>query len=112
MNIVPYDKADMVTNYGFESYAHIPNPSLNGGLYTGEAFDQNAKYKNFPSMADSLYLHTVNLKSANPPPGVQYQYPDNLRPGNNMPLTNVMNLSRFSDTHAILCTQANKLVEK
>ena len=104
MNIVPYDKAEMVINYGFASYAYIPKSSLNGGLYTGEPFDESNNYKNYPSKADSLYLHTVILKSANPPPGAQYQYPDNIRPGNNMPLTNAMNLSRFSDTHAILCS--------
>lgn len=61
----------------------IPEPKLNGGLYTGEPFYKNAPWANVPCIPDVDYMTHVNLRSANPPPGAIYQYPGNVRPGNN-----------------------------
>jgi hypothetical protein len=87
------------------TYSSIPLPSLNGGLYTGEEFDKNSTYRNFPNKPDSVYMHTYALSSANPPPGISSQFPDTFRPGNNMPDTrsNSIKLTRFSNKHALVC---------
>lgn len=63
--------------------ADIPQPMLNGGLYTGEAFQEGAPWGNVPCIPDVDYMTNVNLQSASPPPGAIYQYPGNVRPGNN-----------------------------
>lgn len=60
-----------------------PKPILNGGLYTGERFEKGAPWANVPVIADVDYMTHVNLRSANPPPQALYQYPGNVRPGNN-----------------------------
>ena len=61
-NYAPYNEDQ-------KSYVAVPKPSLNGGLYTGEAFAPGAAYRNFPAPPDSVSLITNNLSSANPPPG-------------------------------------------
>lgn len=66
---------------------NLPPPSLNGGRYTGEAFHKDAPWRNFPALPDAGYLNMIALRSANPPPGAQYQFPGGgLRPGNNTPV--------------------------
>jgi len=60
-----------------------PQPKLNGGLYTGEPFQKGAPWANVPVIADVDYMTHINLQSANPPPQALYQYPGNVRPGNN-----------------------------
>jgi hypothetical protein len=65
------------------SYVPPPPRALNGGLYTGEPFQQNAPWANVPVVPDVDYMTNVNLRSANPPPGAVFQYPGNTRPGNN-----------------------------
>jgi hypothetical protein len=57
--------------------------SVNGGLYTGELFERGAPWANVPVEPDVLYLTRENLKSANPPPGAQLQFPGGPRVGNN-----------------------------
>jgi hypothetical protein len=69
-------------NFDKNNYATIPPAQLNGGLFTGEPFKQNAPYRNFPVVPDEGYMTNINLKSANPPPGATTQY-NNIRPGNN-----------------------------
>lgn len=64
-------------------YVPPPQPSLNGGLFTGTPFLKGAPWGNVPVIPDVDYMTNVNLKSANPPPGAIYQYPGNTRPGNN-----------------------------
>jgi len=108
MDISPYSKEDdryAVYNADNSSYISAPKPSLNGGLYTGDQFHQNAPYRNFPNVPDSVHLHTVALSSANPPPGVENQFPDAFRPGNNMPDVQGMSLNKFSSSHAIVCAK-------
>ena len=64
--------------------APLPEPSLNGGLYSGELFNKGAPWANVPAVPDSGFLIHYNLVSAAPPPGAQYQYPGGEeRPGNN-----------------------------
>lgn len=73
-----------------DTYAklNIPPPSLNGGLYTGEPFKENAPHANIPIIPDTGYIIHYAMRSAHPPPPVEalYQYPDNHRPGNNTPI--------------------------
>lgn len=74
-------------NYDFEKYTQIPERSLNGGLYTGEPFklgkNGEVLHGNIPVIPDTGYMIRNNLLSANPPPGAIYQYPGNIRSGNN-----------------------------
>jgi hypothetical protein len=93
--------------YGMERVGYIPppKPSLNGGLYTGEEFEITGGHRNYPVKPDSVNYHVNNLKSANPPPGVLHQFPDSIRPGNNLPDTVALGLSRYSDQHSIMCTK-------
>ena len=89
-----------------KSYVSVPKPSLNGGLYTGESFSNNAPYRNFYTPPDSVSLISNNLSSANPPPGAQKQFPDGFRPGNNLPIVNTnMRLNKYGDKHAIMCSK-------
>ena len=59
-------------------------PPLNGGLYTGEPFMKDAPWANVPQQPSTDYLTHVALKSANPPLDALFQYPGNVRPGNNV----------------------------
>lgn len=59
-----------------------PEPSLNGGLYTGQKFLDNAPWANVPVTPDAVAL-SQNLKSANPPPRAAEYLPTYPRPGNN-----------------------------
>jgi hypothetical protein len=70
------------------TYVPPPQPSLNGGLYTGEAFKQDALWRNFPATPDAGYMNFVNLRrNGNPPPMAVYHLPGGgLRPGNNTPI--------------------------
>lgn len=94
--------------YGYEynkkSYAPLPKPSLNGGLYTGKPFRPNSGYGNYPVLPDITHMTATNLLSANPPPGANHQFPDGFRPGNNLPEhKKSIPLKKYSDEHAIIC---------
>ncbi len=58
-------------------------PSKNGGLFTGNEAPKDAPWAAIPVVPDVDYMIHYNLRSANPPPGAIYQYPGNVRPGNN-----------------------------
>jgi len=60
-----------------------PQPSLNGGLYTGQSFAPGAPWGVVPVVPDAGHMIHYNLRSADPPPGAIYQYPGSIRPGNN-----------------------------
>lgn len=75
------------SDYDFEKTGYMPppKPSLNGGLYTGKAFDKDAPWGNIPVTPDApVYTH-LNLRSSSmkPHPEAYYQYPGHTRPGNN-----------------------------
>lgn len=59
----------------------VPPRSVNGGLYTGEPFRENAPWGNVPVVPEAD-TYTQNLQSANPPPGAMV-IPSYTRPGNN-----------------------------
>lgn len=103
----PYEKEQYASyNTNATTMQPVPLPSLNGGLYTGEPFDPESTYKNYPNKPDSVYLHTQALLSANPPPGLNAQFPDTFRPGNNMPdASGAMKLARYSNRHSLVCTK-------
>jgi hypothetical protein len=69
----------------------IPPPSLNGGLYTGQPFADNAPWRNFPVPPDAGYYGFANLPVTSrdcprPPADAPYHLPGGgLRPGNNTP---------------------------
>jgi hypothetical protein len=56
---------------------------LNGGLYTGEPFEEGAPWATVPVIPDAAYMTHQNLRSANPPVQALVQYPGGPRPGNN-----------------------------
>lgn len=73
-------------NYSYvndSKYVMPPPRALNGGLFTGEPFLEGAPWANIPVIPDTDYMTNVNLRTANPPPQALYQYPGNVRPGNN-----------------------------
>lgn len=110
MKFAPYDRdesklASADYNIADVGYRPPPKPSLNGGLYTGEPFEETGLHRNFPVQPDSVNYHITNLKSANPPPGAMHQFPDTIRPGNNLPDTVALGLSRYSTNHSIMCTK-------
>ena len=65
----------------FGPNSKAPPPQHNAGLYTGPAF--NGPWGNIPVTPTTTNMINKNLLSANPPPGAIYQYPGNIRPGNN-----------------------------
>lgn len=67
----------------YKDYVLPPSHSKNGGLYTGPEPPQGAPWAAIPVLPDVDYMIHTNLRSANPPPGAIYQYPGNIRPGNN-----------------------------
>lgn len=58
-----------------------PNPSKNGGLYSGAPF--NGPWLSIPTNPTTDNMINKNLKSAAPPPGAETQYPLTNTPGNN-----------------------------
>lgn len=113
-------------SYNFMNYVAPPQPSLNGGLYTGEAFHRDAPYRNFPNQPDIVHLRSETLLSANPPPGATSQYTASelLRPGNHvahnipkslythqLPRCNGPHSSSHT-IHTITCTKPTPTIEE
>lgn len=71
----------------YDSYENlispVPNPKLNGGLYTGTPFYENAPWGNVPVRPTTAYMTNVNLRTANPPVQALFQMQAGFRPGNN-----------------------------
>lgn len=82
----PYNTVPKLQDYeyGQTGYVMPPEPSLNGGHYTGEPFKKDAKYRDFPVKADAFYMNK-QLQT----PGSQYQDVSSHRPGNNLQLLGV-----------------------
>jgi hypothetical protein len=87
-----------------------PQPSLNGGLYTGEPFAKNAPWANVPVVPEGTYMTHVNLRSANPPPGAIYQYAGGIRPGNNYQI--MPGVQKVSDKYNMWCNNAPRTVSE
>lgn len=69
-----------MNTYVYNERSPIPHPKLNGGLFTGTPFTENAPWGNIyvrPTELDFNY----NLKSTTP--GVEFQMQNGFRPGNN-----------------------------
>lgn len=87
-----------------------PQPSLNGGLYTGEPFQHGAPWANVPAVPDAdAYLVHFALRSANPPPGAEVQYLAAIRPGNSY--TEMYGARRVQGPFPIYCAGAPFHVE-
>ncbi len=72
------------SNYDFEKHGYqpVPPPSLNGGLYTGQPFLEDAPWAHVHVDPDATeYIHRNLLRGNRPPPNARYQYPAT-RPGN------------------------------
>ena len=97
----------------YQGYVPPPPRALNGGLYTGEPFKENAPWANVPVVPDVDYMNNVNLRSANPPPQALYQYQGNVRPGNNYQnntgLTQYKGSTGFADRYNFKCIPCEKL---
>ncbi len=91
-------------NFDETNYSQIPPPKINGGLYTGEPFKKDAPYRNFDVIPDEGYLTTVNLQSADPPPGAKNQF-TYTRPGNNLLIP--VGVEKNEQYH-ITCTSVKK----
>ena len=65
------------------NWSPIPEPKLNGGLFTGKPFTENAPWGNVPVRPTAAYMTNMNLRSANPPVQALYQMQAGSRPGNN-----------------------------
>jgi hypothetical protein len=63
----------------------IPPRQVNGGLFTGEAFQHGAPWGNIPVVPEADIYVTQNLQRANPPPPHMAfaAIPGETRPGNN-----------------------------
>ena len=98
------------SDYEFEKYGYMkaPQPKLNGGLYSGEAF--NGAHGNVPVMADGEYMTTKNLKSANPPTEGLYHYPGYTRPGNNK--QELPGTKQYSNIHSFRCLSNKELLKR
>lgn len=93
-----------VPAYLSRRYTPPPPPSLNGGLFTGEPFLQDAPWRNIPVVPDTSHMIHFTLRSASPPEDALYQYPGGgHRPGNNYtPMPGVVPVGgTFPD---LLCT--------
>jgi hypothetical protein len=76
----------------------VPEPSINGGLYTGEPFAEGAQYADIKVQPDAFFMNHITLQSANPPPGAMEQAVDNDRPGNNQQY-----ITEYKNINGILC---------
>jgi len=102
----------------YDGYVPVPPPSLNGGLFTGPPPPEGAPWAAIPVVPDVDYMINKNLRTANPPPGAIYQYPGNIRPGNNFqafsgltPYTGKPNFGPF-DFMCAPCTDKPKPITK
>lgn len=65
------------------TWSPVPPPALNGGLFTGQPFQEGAPWANVPVRPTSAYITNVALRSANPPVQALFQLQSGFRPGNN-----------------------------
>ena len=79
-NMKPYNTIPTHHAYDFEKtgYVKAPEPSANGGHYTGEPFRKDAEYRDFPVKADAFYFNQQIV------PEARHQDVDSHRPGNNL----------------------------
>ena len=77
------------------TWSPIPEPALNGGLFTGQPFIKNAPWATVPVRPTAAYMTNVTLKSANPPVQALFQLQAGFRPGNNTD-DNVPGLMNFT----------------
>ena len=70
-------------DYTNKKWSPVPDPKLNGGLFTGEAFLENAPWGNVPVRPTAAYMTNVNLRTADPPVQALFQMQGGYRPGNN-----------------------------
>lgn len=97
------------SDYEFEKYGYMkaPQPKLNGGLYSGEAF--NGAHGNISVIADGEYMNTQNLKSANGPIEGLFHYPGYTRPGNNK--QELPGTKQYSNIHSFRCLSNKHLIK-
>ena len=104
--ITPYNSVPKHENYGFSAtgYVKAPEPSLNGGHYTGEKFKAGAEYKDFPVKADAYYFNQ-QLST----PGAKFQNVGSQRDGNNLQLNDG---GALVNLNGIICSKSESQKEK
>lgn len=94
--------------YNAQNYMPPPPRKHNGGLYTGEKFQENAPWANIQVYPTTDYMtHYNTLRGNTPAPGSTYQYPGGVRPGNHyqeMPGVSCFCGKDKGGAYNILCT--------
>ena len=107
----PYetDNIQKYGDYSFEKFGYMkpPEPSLNGGLYTGEAFEKGSSYADVKVTPDAFFMNNFTLASANPPPGAMGQATNTMRPGNNKQI-----LTNYEKHGQIYCQKTSNADKK
>lgn len=95
--------------YPYAGKAGLPPPRVNGGLYTGKPFSDDAPWRNFPSTPDTSFMTQVQLRSAQPPPGATLQPPpgSGVRPGNNTVDTPMPHFTQYGPGYNVFCIREN-----
>ena len=95
-------------------YVPPPGPSLNAGLYTGQPFQPDAPWRNYPVAPDAGYYNFTNLSTVPTAlPLAQHMVPGGgLRPGNNTPLLpQYLTNSRINPLNAICLPDVSTKLE-
>jgi hypothetical protein len=97
--ITPYNSVPKHEAYEFiaTGYVKVPEPSVNGGHYTGEKFATGAEYRDFPVKADAHYFNE-QLST----PGASSQNVGSQRDGNNLQI----NSGKFVNVNGIMCKKS------
>lgn len=99
-NIVPKHET---YEFGATGYVKVPEPSVNGGHYTGEEFKSGAEYRDFPVKADAYYFNQQLLT-----PGAKSQNVGSQRDGNNLQI----NSGSYENVNGIICSKSEDKKKK
>ena len=99
--ITPYNSVPKHEMYEFANtgYVKAPEPSLNGGHYTGEKFKPGAEYRDFPVKADAYHFNKQLTT-----PGAQSQNVTSQRAGNNLQIVG----GEMVNVNGIVCNKPTK----
>lgn len=98
--ITPYNSIPKHEMYEFEAtgYVKAPEPSVNGGHYTGEKFKPGVEYRDFPVKADA-YDFNKQIDT----PGAKHQNVGSHRAGNNLQIVG----DEFVKVNGIICSKSD-----
>jgi len=101
MLIKAYNTIPEFQDHDFEAtgYVKAPDPTLNGGHYTGEPFETGAEYGDYPVKADAYFMNQ-QLKT----PNAKHQVVDSHRVGNNFQILD----SNLKEVNGIVCHEPER----